>query len=1172
MSSSGTLTQSQLTNIRSTMPISFDTAQSQLTEPLKTDSICYQDFQEEKQREHEQQECLSQVTSPGNISVTSSPALPIESATVNHSSEKGVVSVDDVSFGEDTDENSISNDSNELNYGENKYSNPLAQLHNVLEKNGVPNSKLGFSVINSTSTKYSTPVNNSEGGIISNTLPSMREDDVTGEVYRCHLCSYSGTSTFHFNCHMNSHFNHKCPFCDYIAKTEGRLKRHVKDFHSEVHPDSWNGQRVPRKKETHCDTLSRTSNGKLRHYRCKQCEYISVKKTDFWEHCKTHIKTEKLLTCPKCPFVTEYKHHLEYHLRNHFGSKPFKCPNCNYSCVNKSMLSSHMKSHSNIYQYRCADCSYASKYCHSLKLHLRKYSHKPATILNRDGTPNPFPIIDVYGRKRGPRPKKQKIEEHHYPSLNQSPNTSVTQMTPRKPPPATYPPMPTLIPSPTRFPFAYPPHATNGLHRNMFLLQPLVQKAVQPPNGLFSDSTPVNTIDVQRSLSPKINPVRQKCNICDFTTEIKDVFSKHMLVHVASDNQDLCKLYGITSESLLQIQDPIPVNGRQDLKENFVDQDEKRENYSLRNESPKPPERKISPHSTDYVSGGLAGKVSSFQFPPKCTEPENLIVLSHFSQGLKCALASPPVLTAPVNSHTSVIQSEVFSGPVSPIKESHQVQPDALSPLDLSSNRDSSKPNQETSSSIPSQVHAQLLVQANNSTSTSLIVPKSSPLQPFSTLSPEQASSKSNLSNFSLLDPSQPLSSQSSKLNSSQTVSSHPLNLAPSQPVSSPTLNLAPSQPVSSYALNLAPSQPVSSYALNLAPSQPVSSPTLNLAPSQPVSSPTLNLAPSQPVSSPTLNLAPSQPVSSHTLNLAPSQPVSFHFPKFDEHLSLSSSKEFPATVFSVKFTNTSAPSSNSRNRRKGKAVKLDRRQFVIEDKYPAENLMECDKDVEDEQITTAEASRKVFSMKSPGDLNVISVPTYKAPVVNALQRKVLEREHLSHIDPVSVSTETTRISKPAPQLIVANPMSVTRMPDQSSALPNQMSSLFLRCNGLNTTHNDNVIISKGYYPSFICHGLTTDGTTQERPIYSPSQSSLPLRQNGTETKKTPSPKNEEEKSKWQDAYTCSYCDMAFIDCIMYTMHMGYHGYQDPFTCNMCGQQNKDKVSFFLHIARVAHQ
>ena len=35
--------------------------------------------------------------------------------------------------------------------------------------------------------------------------------------------------------------------------------------------------------------------------------------------CPGHIKPEKLLSCPKCIFVTEYKHHLEYHLRNHYG-------------------------------------------------------------------------------------------------------------------------------------------------------------------------------------------------------------------------------------------------------------------------------------------------------------------------------------------------------------------------------------------------------------------------------------------------------------------------------------------------------------------------------------------------------------------------------------------------------------------------------------------------------------------------------------------------------------------------------------------------------------------------------------------------------------------------------------------------------------------------------------
>lgn len=150
------------------------------------------------------------------------------------------------------------------------------------------------------------------------------------------------------------------------------------------------------------------SHGKIKTYKCKQCGFVAVTKVIFWEHTKAHIKPEKMLACPKCPFVTEYKHHLEYHLRNHQRSKPFQCPKCSYSCVNKSMLNSHLKSHSSVFQYRCADCNYATKYCHSLKLHLRKYSHKPDVVLNIDGTPNPLPIIDVYGTRRGPKAKPRK--------------------------------------------------------------------------------------------------------------------------------------------------------------------------------------------------------------------------------------------------------------------------------------------------------------------------------------------------------------------------------------------------------------------------------------------------------------------------------------------------------------------------------------------------------------------------------------------------------------------------------------------------------------------------------------------------------------------------------------------------------------------------------------------
>lgn len=153
------------------------------------------------------------------------------------------------------------------------------------------------------------------------------------------------------------------------------------------------------------------SHGKVKRFKCKQCDFVAVTKMSFWDHTKAHIKPEKMLKCPKCPFVTEYKHHLEYHLRNHDGAKPFQCNKCNYSCVNKSMLNSHLKSHSNVYQYRCTDCNYATKYCHSLKLHLRKYSHKPAMVLNSDGTPNPLPIIDVYGTRRGPKTRPSKSEE-----------------------------------------------------------------------------------------------------------------------------------------------------------------------------------------------------------------------------------------------------------------------------------------------------------------------------------------------------------------------------------------------------------------------------------------------------------------------------------------------------------------------------------------------------------------------------------------------------------------------------------------------------------------------------------------------------------------------------------------------------------------------------------------
>uniref|UniRef100_A0A0R3X8F6 Protein hunchback n=1 Tax=Hydatigena taeniaeformis TaxID=6205 RepID=A0A0R3X8F6_HYDTA len=209
---------------------------------------------------------------------------------------------------------------------------------------------------------------------------------------------------------LRSHYDYQCPKCDYTSRTEGRLRRHIEGFHSAVPPENFSGK-------------SSKHSSKMRLQRCKQCDYVAETKsglrfswqlgdmgrvervdaldkgekerkrwfvsgteTDYWQHQRTHIKVDRQLQCTQCPFVTEYRHHLEYHIRNHLGSKPYKCSKCNYECVNKSMLNSHMKSHTNVYQYRCADCNYATKYCHSLKMHLTKHKHTQAVVLNVDGS------------------------------------------------------------------------------------------------------------------------------------------------------------------------------------------------------------------------------------------------------------------------------------------------------------------------------------------------------------------------------------------------------------------------------------------------------------------------------------------------------------------------------------------------------------------------------------------------------------------------------------------------------------------------------------------------------------------------------------------------------------------------------------------------------------------
>uniref|UniRef100_UPI00398F1318 DNA-binding protein Ikaros isoform X4 n=1 Tax=Pristiophorus japonicus TaxID=55135 RepID=UPI00398F1318 len=54
--------------------------------------------------------------------------------------------------------------------------------------------------------------------------------------------------------------------------------------------------------------------------------------------------------------------------------------------------------------------------------------------------------------------------------------------------------------------------------------------------------------------------------------------------------------------------------------------------------------------------------------------------------------------------------------------------------------------------------------------------------------------------------------------------------------------------------------------------------------------------------------------------------------------------------------------------------------------------------------------------------------------------------------------------------------------------------------------------------------------------------------------------------------YKCEHCRVLFLDHVMFTIHMGCHGFREPFECNMCGYQSQDRYEFSSHITRGEHR
>ncbi|MBN3303449.1 IKZF4 protein, partial [Amia calva] len=54
--------------------------------------------------------------------------------------------------------------------------------------------------------------------------------------------------------------------------------------------------------------------------------------------------------------------------------------------------------------------------------------------------------------------------------------------------------------------------------------------------------------------------------------------------------------------------------------------------------------------------------------------------------------------------------------------------------------------------------------------------------------------------------------------------------------------------------------------------------------------------------------------------------------------------------------------------------------------------------------------------------------------------------------------------------------------------------------------------------------------------------------------------------------FRCEHCRILFLDHVMFTIHMGCHGFRQPFECNICGHRSQDRYEFSSHIVRGEHK
>ncbi|XP_030366385.1 zinc finger protein Eos isoform X1 [Strigops habroptila] len=100
-------------------------------------------------------------------------------------------------------------------------------------------------------------------------------------------------------------------------------------------------------------------------------------------------------------------------------------------------------------------------------------------------------------------------------------------------------------------------------------------------------------------------------------------------------------------------------------------------------------------------------------------------------------------------------------------------------------------------------------------------------------------------------------------------------------------------------------------------------------------------------------------------------------------------------------------------------------------------------------------------------------------------------------------------------------------------------------------------------------------GSTRQSPAYAKEDPKVP--EGPPAARSTPSSAKEalrvlNEDGEQLRAFKCEHCRILFLDHVMFTIHMGCHGFRDPFECNICGYHSQDRYEFSSHIVRGEHK